>query len=163
REALEQEQIGRGKAEKLAEDNKKLAADEHRQRVNAENLAKANKLLALQEAAARKEADRMLLRMSFEHYLSHAERNVRMVGSAKLLPKAVALKDDALADSIRLHLSIWTRNRNREGTAIVAKRRFDHGTAVNVVAFSPDGKNVLTVGDDPDKNVAGKEVRLWDV
>src|SRR5262249_36480803 len=127
RESLEQEQIGRGKAEKLAGDNHRLAAAEQEQRLKAERLADDNPKSARKEASARQEAERTVLRISFERYLTHGDVKVKMVGSAKLLPKALALKDDALADSIRLYLGSWARHDPRQrGVTVVPKRTVFH-------------------------------------
>jgi WD40 repeat protein len=158
-ESLEQEQIGRGKAEKLAADNRKLAADQEEQRIKAQNLAVENGKLALKEARARQEAERALLSIAFERYLNHGDVNVKMVGSAKLLPRALDLKDDALADAIRLHLGAWTRHDPRQrGVAAVPKRTAFHDGPVHRVAFNADGTRLLTVSETRD---GSSSVNLW--
>jgi len=91
RESLENETQERKKAEKLAEDNKKLADE--------------NGLLAAKETKAREEADErreraeeLALQVGFNHFYSQATADsaLALVGTAQLLPKAASLKNRSL-------------------------------------------------------------------
>ncbi len=136
---------------KTADEKNALATLEHDQRVKAENLAEANLLLAQKETKARKEAETLVVRMKFEHafQLPEANRALSMLITAGLLRDAIALENQPLQDSLRLHLGSWFPESHR------LKYILSHKDAVNAVAFSPDGKTVLTGSGD-------KSAQLWE-
>jgi WD40 repeat protein len=120
-------------------------------------LAEANRALARKEQRARRQADerrvhaeKMALQDRFDHlhFLSRDEPAEAILGWASLLPKAIALRDSSLADSILLQLGGWCREVHE------LRGVYSHQGQVNAVAFSPDGKTLLTGSRDG-------TARLW--
>ena len=90
-------------------------------RREADERSELDGILAFKEQKARREADerrvqaekaaRMLLQARFDHlyFRSREDPAASLVSGAELLPRAIALRDQALADSIRLHLGGWSQ------------------------------------------------------
>jgi WD40 repeat protein len=99
----------------------------------------------------REEAETLAGRIEFEHYFAKAEDrpDLALVGVAKLLPRALRLKDQSMADRLRLHLGAWSAHAVRLN-AICA-----HKAGVVSVALSADGKWALTGSFD-------KTAQLWE-
>ena len=116
----------RVRAENLAAENDRLAIKADQRREDAEKLAEANKLMALQA------------RFDNLYFRSREEPAVALIGAAQLLPEVLTFKDQALADSIMVHLDAWS-DEVRRLCAV-----FSHQNDVEAVAISPDGKTVLT-------------------
>jgi eukaryotic-like serine/threonine-protein kinase len=127
-------------------------------RQEAIDLAVRNEDLAKQEASARREsderrilADKTALRLVFDGFYARSrdEPAAAMIGYAGLLPEACALNHESLVDSIYLHLGGLRQQMHQ------MKWIQSHQGLVTSVAFSPNGKTVLTGSGD---HVA----RLWD-
>ena len=65
-----------------------------------------------------------------------------MVGSAQLLSEGAEAEGPVLADSILLHLAVWSR------CTPASRSIFSSGSQFRAVPFSPDGKTVLTGSED---------------
>jgi WD40 repeat protein len=129
--AYKQEAYHRGNAERQEEVAKQALAE-------AMNLARDNKLQALQA------------RFDELYYRSREDPIVALHGSAQLLAEVVALKDQRLEESIRLHLGYWSQQVHQLSGV------FSHNDTVLATAFSPDSKTVLTGSMD-------WTARMWDV
>ena len=106
-------------------------------------------MLAAKETKAREESDErreqaeeQALRVSFENFYAKAKDDPRigLLGAIHLLPQAARLKDRTLADSLEMHMAGWRAQCN------LPIMVFGHQGEVGAVAFSPDGKSVLTGG-----------------
>jgi len=139
--SLNQEQMERGKAETLASEKAKLAADEKVLRDNAVQLAKENKQLAIAAEDRRVQAEELAVQVSFNsfHLRLKDDTALALVGMAQLLPKAANLKNQRLFDSLRLHLSGLSSQMNLNHLRWVASH---DNKSVNV-ALSTDGKIAL--------------------
>ena len=142
--ALDNETVERKKAEKLAEDNERLAGKE-------KEIADSNKVLAEKEIKARVEAETFALRVEVEHYLSIGadHPNLVLVGMASLLPKAGRLQNQSVADWLRLQIRVWSGYAHRLNAMCA------HQKPVRAVALTADGKMALTGSWD-------QTARLWD-
>jgi hypothetical protein len=177
KQSLDQEQIEREKADKLADDNEKLAAKEKDQRIEALKLAKANKQLAddneklaakekdqriealklakankqlADEADERRErAEYLAVQAQFDraYYRYTDNPAAAMAACARLLGSTIRLKDRAPEDSLRTFLGAWHDQASRQV--------FVHDGPVSAATFSPDGKSVVTASAD-------RTARLWD-
>jgi tRNA A-37 threonylcarbamoyl transferase component Bud32 len=129
------------KARKQSDEDRKKAEEEkaiaEKARVDAEQ--------------RREQAETLALRIRFEHYFSKADDrpDLALVGMASLMPKALRLKDQSVADLLRLQLGAW------KGRAAGLNAIFTHQSEVNAVALSADGKTALTGSFD-------KTARLWE-
>ncbi|MBI1833115.1 MAG: protein kinase, partial [Planctomycetes bacterium] len=135
-QSFDRESAERKKAEDLAKAKQKLALD--------------NEKLAIDADQRREKAEHLAMRVEFERYYAKAQErpDYALAGMASLLPRAVRLKDSALADQLRLHLGAWRASVPRL-TAMWTHD--DFGTAV---ALSADGRMALTA--------SGNVARLWD-
>jgi WD40 repeat protein len=143
---------------KLASANKVLAQKESKARENAEKLAAINEKLAAKETAARvgadklrREAERLAVQLRFDQIYHKAKDDIAiaLVSTAKLLPEAERLNDPELAESMRLHLSNWSRHVHR--VRWMAHQKND----VLAVAFHPDGKTLTASG-------GGAAAQIWE-
>jgi hypothetical protein len=130
-----------GQKERLALAEEQARKDADTRRAEAEKLAEDNKRLAGQEAAARRHAEKLALQARFDYvyHLSRENRVAGMVGAARLLQEALTVNDGVLVDSIRLQLGGWLQEFHR------LRAVYPQGQhQVVAAAFSPDGKAVLT-------------------
>jgi WD40 repeat protein/serine/threonine protein kinase len=105
------------------------------------------------EQVQRHEASRAAAWLAFDHALDQCERGEvgrGMLGLVRSLAQAESAGDQDLQRVIRLNLDGW----RTQSTALVAL--LPHWSQVTAVAFSPDGKTVLTGSRDT-------TARLWDV
>jgi WD40 repeat protein len=129
----------------LANTNRKLADDEHKQRTEAERLAGVNEGLAEHERELRKEAQARLARTTFDQGLNRCDRGDLESGvlwQARALDIAHSAENIALEQAIRANLTIW----GSQFTPL--KAVLQHPDAIYAIAFSPDGKFILTGGRD---------------
>jgi hypothetical protein len=134
----------------------KLDADERRK--DAEKLSNENAILAAKALKAkldaderRKNAETLAVQLKFEHAFQQPDekRALSILSTASLLREAIVLENRALKDSLCLHIVTWI------GEVHELKSILSHKDAIRAMAFSPDGKTVLTGSDD---NTA----RLWE-
>jgi len=128
------------------------------QRIEAEKLAKEKDDLATKERQTADEnklmasaAEKRELKARFDtiYFRSREDRAAAMVGYAQLLPDALKLKEHALADSLMLQVDAWSQEVHRLDAIC------SHEGVLTCVAFSKDGKTLLTGSDD-------KTARLWE-
>jgi WD40 repeat protein len=127
-------------------------------RQEAIELAVRNEDLAKQEVSARHESDgrrilaeKMAMSLQFDSFYSRSrdEPATALVGYAGLLSEARALNHDSLLESIYVHLGALRQQMHQ------VKWIQSHRGLVTCVAFSPNGKTVLTGSDD-------HTAQLWD-
>ena len=135
-DALKLAEKRRGEAEKVADENKLLATKELNARIEADE--------------RREQAEGLALRIQSEHYFAKVDErpDLATVGMARLLPMAARVKDQSVADLLRLQVGAWSRRVTRLSAI------FSHEEGVVAVALSADGKMALTGSWD-------KTARLW--
>ncbi len=128
------------------------ARDSAAQRDMANNLA--DRLVAERNAlkSSLAESNRRLAMLDFERgqaAFKQGQVGPGMLWTVEALRAAAAANDAAWRHAARANLSAWRRQ------LAELKGVFSHGDTVNAVAFSPDGKTILTGSAD-------KTARLWD-
>lgn len=119
-------------------------------RLDAEKLTKENIRLAQVADDRRKKAEALALGLKFANASqSEDNRALSILNAVELLGEAVSLQNAPMEQTIRFHLSWWTSQVHQ------LKGILSHTGTVSAVAFSPDGKTILTGSHD---NTA----RLWD-
>src|SRR5206468_689825 len=98
-----------------------------------------------------KKAETLAVQLKFEHAYQQPEehRALGMLTAAGLLREPIVLENQPLQDSLRLHLGSSFQEAHR------LKCILSHKGLVQAVAFSPDGKTVLTGSCD-------RTARLWE-
>jgi hypothetical protein len=141
----------RDKTEQARKDEADALKLAEKRRGEAEVVADENKRLATKESNAREQAETLALRVQFEHYFSKAEDrpDVALIGMASLLPKALRLKDQRLANSLRWQIGASS------GSMARLNAIYEHQASVAAVALSADGKTALT-------GISGNMTQMWE-
>src|SRR5262249_43393053 len=93
--------------------------------------------IARKETAAKAEA---LIQARFDAAVRQPEENraLSLLSAADLLGEAIALGNRPLEESLRLHLGSWFQDTHR------LRDILSHSDVVTAVAFSPDGKTLVS-------------------